>query len=112
MEPGLFNRKNIINIAIGIILVMICYYILFHVINGQRGITALFELSKELETKQGELDTLKKERIELEKKVKSMRSDSLDIDLLDEQARNNMGLVDPGEAVYFIDDKNKENSKK
>ncbi len=67
---------------------------------------AYFKVNQRLEKSAKELEMLRADRIELEHKVKSLRSTSLDRDLLDEQARNILGVANPKEQVYLPDKQN------
>ena len=49
-----------------------------------------------------ELDTLKKQRAELERKVALLSDGSLERDMVDEQARRALNLVDPKEIVVLF----------
>jgi cell division protein FtsB len=70
--------------------------------SGQRGIMAFFELSTKLNNMQNELELTRDHRLNLEHKVQSMRSDSLDLDMLEEQARKILGLSSSNEIIYLF----------
>lgn len=74
-------------------------YIVFHTINGERGLYALFVQSHRKETLHTELASLRAERALMEKRVHAMRDDSLDPDMLDEQARRLLGMSHPDEIM-------------
>jgi cell division protein FtsB len=67
----------------------------------------MFKLTHQLDKLQNELDTVRAERLHIEHRVNLMRSDSLDLDLLDEQVRKILGYASPEEGVYFLEKKNK-----
>ena len=52
---------------------------------------------------------LRAERLEIENRAKLLRPESLDIDMLDEKARNTLGVIAPNEQVFKkeLADKNK-----
>lgn len=81
--------------------VLFLFYFGFHTVSGERGLFALFKETRRLEALQAELATIKTKRIELENKVKRLSSDSLDLDMLDEQARSVVGLAGKDEVVVF-----------
>jgi cell division protein FtsB len=89
-------------------------YFLFHTLTGDRGVLTFISLNKELERLQNELDVSRAERLKLEHRVGLLRSTSLDLDLLDEQARRYLGYAATGERVYFLDQNrlNKQTKKK
>ncbi|MFK7967963.1 MAG: septum formation initiator family protein [Rickettsiaceae bacterium] len=80
-------------------LFMLLYFI-FHSIYGSRGVIAYFKLQAELENAHSKLNTLRVERLEIENKANLLRPKSLDYDMLDEKARNVLGVVLPNEQVF------------
>lgn len=93
------SKKLVFNIIISLFLV----YFIFHTIYGNLGIIAYFKLNQKLEKAYENLENLRVERIEIEHKVKLLRPESLDKDMLDEQARNILGVAAPNEQVFVID---------
>lgn len=91
-----FTKKTAFNI---IILLMLLYFV-FHSIYGSRGVIAYFKLQAELENAHSKLNTLRVERLEIENRAKLLRPRSLDRDMLDEKARNILGVVLPAEQVF------------
>jgi cell division protein FtsB len=91
-----FTKKTVFNM---VILLMLLYFI-FHSIYGSRGVIAYFKLQAELENAHSKLNTLRVERLEIENKAKLLRPESLDKDMLDEKARNVLGVVSPNEQVF------------
>lgn len=79
------------------------FYLVFHALNGERGIYAYLKQSRNLEKSQQELTRLVSERKALENNVHLLSDKSLDLDLLDEQARRVLGKANKGEAVIIID---------
>lgn len=82
----------------------IMFYLGFHAFSGERGLFALYSESRHLEELKGELAQVKGEREALGHKVKLLSSNSLDLDMLDEQARLVLGKVGRNEIVYFLND--------
>lgn len=80
-------------------------YLAFHALNGDRGLYAYLKQSRHLETSQHELEQLTARRADLENRVKLMRNDSLDLDLLDEQARRVLGSAKKNEIVVILDNR-------
>jgi cell division protein FtsB len=105
MRMNLLKGRVLLNFLIGLMLVSSIYYLASHVMRGERGIMSLIELSNQSKELQKELDLVRSERITIESKVEALRSDSLDLDLLDEQARKIIGLSQPEEVVYLLDPK-------
>lgn len=90
------TKKQIIN---GILASVLLYFI-FHAIYGERGILAYFNLNQKIEKAEEELENIKAERLEIEHKVKSLKPESLDPDMLDEQVRKNLGVAGKQEEAF------------
>ncbi|XVN43490.1 MAG: septum formation initiator family protein [Candidatus Rickettsia vulgarisii] len=90
------SKKTILNVFLFLLLA----YFVFHSIYGNRGIIAYFSLNRKLEKAYSELETLKAERVELEHRVKLLRPESLDKDMLDQEARRILGMALPNEQVF------------
>ena len=89
------------SIALTLIFVGLLAYFTYHAISGERGFFAMLALQDELTKSKNELDAIRADRINFEHKVALMRSDSLDLDLLDEQARKVLIYAAPSEEVYL-----------
>lgn len=98
---------NIESIAATLFILLLLAYFTFHAVSGDRGLLAFMQLSKKTEEARAELDIVKAERLRLERKVSLLRNDSLDLDMLDEQARVLLGYSAEGETVYYINHNNK-----
>ena len=66
---------------------------------GRYGLNAQQELDQEIIALTSELARLKQERAEGEKRVSLLRSDRVDPDMLDEQARFQLDYVNPHDLV-------------
>ncbi len=62
-------------------------YFAYHAIHGDRGLLAWLSLKQRVTEAQGELDEVSEQRREFEHRVRLLRPDSLDPDLLEERAR-------------------------
>ncbi len=91
------RRKDILVI---LLLILVTSYFIFHAISGKRGILALQEMKKELETSQAQLEEKRGKRLQIEHKTNLMRSESLDVDLLEEQVKKNLGLSKKQERIF------------
>ena len=80
-------------------------YFLFHMVQGERGLFAWVQLNQQIDQKEGENKNLLAERVAWENKIKLMRAESLDADLLDERVRLMMGFSNKDEAVIFLNGK-------
>ena len=78
-------------------------YLAFYALNGDRGLYAFLRQSRNLESTQQELARLTTERESLENRVHLLSDDSLDLDLLDEQARRVLGTAKANEVVVILE---------
>jgi cell division protein FtsB len=76
-------------------------YFAYHSVEGDRGLTAFVRLNERIAEARGQLDELRGERQAIERRVKHLRSDSLDADLLEERARMILNYGRPDEIVIF-----------
>jgi len=61
----------------------------------------MMKMGQQVYAAHAEADEVKMERMSLEHKVNMMYSKSLDIDLLDEQARRLLGRANKNEIIYL-----------
>ena len=80
-------------------------YFLFHMVQGERGLFAWVQLNQQIDQEESENKNLLAERVAWENKIKLMRTESLDADLLDERVRLMMGFSSKDEAVIFLNGK-------
>lgn len=80
-------------------------YFIYHSIQGDRGILAWVQLQDQLAQSLGQLNAVIKDRQELEERVQSLRPESINRDLLDQQVRLNLGYTHPDEMVILRIDK-------
>ncbi len=85
--------------------VLVLFYLCFHAISGERGVVALFTENRKLAQLKIELAKVTAERESLDAKVRGLSSNSLDLDLLDEQARLVLGMAGKNEVVHFLSTK-------
>jgi cell division protein FtsB len=99
------SRRPDLKRAMGPLLcVFILFYLGFHMVSGDRGVVALFKESRKLAALEAEFTAIAAQRQALDKKVKLLSDSSLDLDLLDEQARLVLGMAGKNEIVYFLSD--------
>lgn len=82
-----------------ILLAAFIAYVTYHAFSGERGIAALVRLDQTIYEKRAELEKLVLEQRRMENRVERMRTESLDLDLLEEQARRVLGYAKPNEFI-------------
>lgn len=76
-------------------------YFAFHAVQGDRGLIALGKLHGEVDQLQAQVLDVRDERMDIERKVFALRSDSLDPDLLEERARHMLGYGYGDETIVM-----------
>jgi cell division protein FtsB len=74
-------------------------YFGFHAFNGYYGIWAMDRLEGETKRLAAELETLKRDRVEFERRVVLLRTDNLDADVVDIEARAALNRIRADELV-------------
>ena len=77
-------------------------YFVWHAFNGERGLRTKDINDARMAALSEELDGLRKERMGWERRVEMMRAESVDRDLLDEEARVQIGRVHKNELVIHV----------
>lgn len=75
------------------------FYFLFAAIQGDYGALRRFEIDAERRALEAELETLSAQVARMENLTRRLSDRYLDLDLLDEQARDVLGMVRPDEIV-------------
>lgn len=83
--------------------VALVFYFGYFAIYGKHGLINWIRLQEEIALKQAELERTKAERAALEHRVRLLRPESVDPDLLEEQARARLGLSQGDEVVILKD---------
>ena len=81
--------------------ISLCAYFAYHLVQGDRGLTAWLRLTQQIRDARTTLAAVEAERSTLERRVDLLRSDHLDRDMLDERARSQLNLAAPNEIVIF-----------
>lgn len=82
-------------------LAFVFFYFAFHLITGERGLLAYVRLKSEMATKSEESEQIHEQKVDLSTRVAGMRDGSLDLDLLEEIARKDLGYSKKDEVVLF-----------
>ncbi|MEM7296074.1 MAG: septum formation initiator family protein [Pseudomonadota bacterium] len=95
-----YNDRPALGVAafVGLAL-LIAVYLMFAAVQGDFGILERTEIEAERHLLETELDALKREVTKLENLTRRLSDTSLDLDLLDEQARDILGVMRPDEIA-------------
>jgi cell division protein FtsB len=95
-------RRQGRQIAVSLFGVAVIGYFAYHAVEGDRGLRAYFALKLQTEMARKERDSLREERRKLEHRVSLLKSDSLDLDMLEERARKVLDKVHEDDFVIFL----------
>ncbi|MFN3075289.1 MAG: FtsB family cell division protein [Alphaproteobacteria bacterium] len=76
-------------------------YFCYHAVQGERGLLAWWEFRHEIQQAESRLAQVNAQQAALERRVRLLRPESLDPDLLEEQARAVLDLGRPSEVVVL-----------
>ena len=97
------RQLKIRDILIPMACIGVMSYFAYHAVHGDHGLYASWTLKETQQRLESERDSLAEVREELEHKVALMRPESLDPDMLDEQARLRLNLAHPDGITVFRD---------
>lgn len=93
------RRGGLGGVVFSVVVIALMAYLTFAALQGEHGLFRLFQIEVQEKRLQAELDALRIERAAIANKTRRLSSDSLDLDLLDEQARKVLGLGRPDEIL-------------
>lgn len=102
---GIFHELKLRagQVAGPVIGISVVAYFAFHAVQGDRGLIALGKLRQDVAQLQAQVLDARAARMDLERKVLALRSESLDPDLLEERARILLGYGRADELVVITD---------
>lgn len=78
-------------------------YFVWHAVNGERGLKTRGDYERKIATLQTELSNLKTERKRWQLKVDLLRGQTIDADLLKEEAEAQLGRIGKNDLVVIFD---------
>ncbi len=103
MNKSVILKNKIVLFLSFLITFFIFIYLVYFLINGQRGLLKFFYLTKQAEEYNNTLANLKAENNYYIDRTKRLQPNTIDLDYLDEQARKKLGLIDKNEIVIILD---------
>jgi len=94
-------RKILIPLALYSVSGLLAGYFVHHAHSGARGLEAKRQLKIQARQIEGDLEAVKAERAEWERRIALLRSDQIDRDLLEERARTLLGRVHRNDLVII-----------
>ncbi|MDC0037592.1 septum formation initiator family protein [Alphaproteobacteria bacterium] len=99
MNKSLALKKKISLFLLLIIFFFVFFYLFYFLINGDRGIISYFKVNKINQNLSTKLVKLEKSNNYLTDRVDRLKTNSLDLDFLDEKIRENTGFLDSDEIL-------------
>lgn len=84
------------------LLATLIVYFGFHALTGPRGLLRSAQRDATLAARTQELNAVRAQRLELEKRARLLSDRSLSADLLEERARAQLGFADPNDYVIRL----------
>ncbi len=98
----LYRLKKILRTGLVFsLLAGLCFYFGFHLFDGEQGLISFWKLQDNQVKMHTELVRLQNIRAAMQKNVNKLNSDNVDGDLLDELARDQLGLVGVNDLVIL-----------
>ncbi|MXQ10922.1 FtsB family cell division protein [Microvirga makkahensis] len=94
-------RRFLIPLALYSVSAAVAAYFVHHAHSGARGIEAQQQYEAQMAELNRELDGLRDERTQWERRISLLRSDQIDRDLLEERARVMLGRVHKNDLVII-----------
>ena len=100
-EPQLFKSFKILEITLLTVCLILCLYFIIASFNGEFGVSAKYDLLAKEKVLAEELSTINKETKIIKNRIKRLSNTSLDLELLDQQARIILGMIGEEELIVF-----------
>ena len=102
MNKSVIIKNKIILYLSFLITFFIFIYLVYFLINGQRGLLKYLFLTKQAHQYDNTLANLQNNNDYYLDRTKRLKPNTLDLDYLDEQARKKLGLIDKNEIVIIL----------
>ena len=99
MNKSLALKKKISLFLLLIVSFFVFFYLSYFLINGDRGIISYFKVNKINQNLTSKLVKLEKSNNYLVDRIDRLKTNSLDLDFLDEKIRENTGFLDSDEIL-------------
>ena len=103
MNKSVILKNKIILYLSFLITFFISIYLVYFLINGQRGLLKYFYLIKQNQEYSQTLAKLKIENQYYNDRINRLKPNTVDLDFLDEQVRKKLGFIDKNEIVIILD---------
>ena len=94
-------RRRLRHLIVPLFWLVLTFYFGYHAVNGERGLRRLFELKQEIQIASQVSEEVALRRAEMEKKVRQLSPQSIDVDMLEESARTLLNMGQDGDYVIL-----------
>ena len=94
-EPVQAGGKNLISVALALVLLVMLGYAIF----GERGVIRIMQAERQKQQLESRLTELQQEQQQLRDEIERLRHDR---DYWEQLARENLGMVREGELIYHL----------
>ena len=100
-DPKLFKSFKILEITLCAVCFILCVYFIIASFKGEFGVSSKYQLLAKEKALAEELKLLNKKTMKVKNKIKRLSDKSLDLELLDQQARKILGLIGEDELIVL-----------
>ena len=100
-EPEVFKSFKILEITSLTVCLILCLYFIIASFNGEFGVSAKYDLLAKEKVLANDLKIINKETKIIKNRIKRLSDTSLDLELLDQQARKILGMIGEEELIVF-----------
>ena len=100
-DPKLFNSFKILEITLSAVCFILCFYFIIASFKGEFGVSSKYQLLAKEKALAKELKAVNEKTKLVKNKIKRLSDTSLDLELLDQQARKILGLIGEDEVIVF-----------
>ncbi len=97
----MFRSFKILEITLSAVCFILSFYFIIASFNGEFGVSAKYQLLAKEKVLTKELNLLINETKAIKNKIKRLSNTSLDLELLDQQARKILGMIGEEELIVF-----------
>ena len=100
-DPKLFKSFKILEITLSAVCFILCFYFIIASFKGEFGVSSKYQLLAKEKALTKELKLVNEKTTTIKNKIKRLSDKSLDLELLDQQARKILGLLGEDELIVF-----------
>ena len=98
-----YYSSKVISHGVAFFAVVLLFYFSYHAFFSERNVLQLYKLSGKIDEKKQVLEELKQRKDVLQNRANLLYTKTLDRDMLDEQARLQLGFMGKNEVMIFVD---------